>query len=622
MLPVQISAATSPLLTHLRHFPSFDGAQMSQLSRRTFLTLTGGLAAAWALPIDTVARALDRPVAPGDVQTTLVATIRKAGQSGYVKLVPAPGEPYLTRVDLLGREATPARAKTRRSLVYLGHMSDLHVIDAQSPARLDTMAGVDPVLFSGNFRPQELMQVQILTGLVQALNGAASSPVTGAPLAFVVNTGDSADQRSQQELRWYIDTLDGAKITANTGKPGEYEGVQVWPECDFAYHPEDPSNDVWGRENGYPAIPGLVKSAISNPVDSPGLSVPWYAVYGNHDANYFGGWPTGWMTNELATGSRKAALPSATERMFGSGLGSTSPFEKLFIGSIANRGFASGTRHVTPDPNRKIMSLMDFISEHLNSPPTPGPVGHGFSQADVDNEITYWAKDVTPFVTLVGLNTCNITVGAGGSIPQDQFDWLKAQLVKARAANKLVILATHHTSFTLDNVAQPVIGPQQNLIVADEFISMLHEYPNMVAWMNGHTHLNRITGHANPNGVGGFWEISSASCVDFSQQGRVTEIVDNRDGTISIFTTVLDHAAPAQANYNDLSQSGLGSISRELAANDVYWDTDSLLGSVIDRNCELLLPAPFDMAKISDQIVAKSQAEQRVRLLAAGGATQ
>ncbi|MBP7972194.1 MAG: TIGR03767 family metallophosphoesterase [Candidatus Nanopelagicales bacterium] len=586
------------------------------LSRRRFLAVSGGLAATWALPVDWVGRALAAPVQPAEVRTTLVGTIRKAGTSGYVKLVATAGEPLVTRLDVLGAEPKPDRTKNRRSLLYLGHISDLHLIDAQTPARLDTMAAVDPVLFSGNFRPQEVAQVQILSQLVAALNSAASSPITGAPMGFVLNTGDNTDQRSHQEMRWFVDTLDGGKITANTGKAGEYEGVQAWPECTFAYHPDDPSNDVYGQQHGYPAYPGLLKAAVSNPVDSAGLKMPWYAVYGNHDANYFGGWPTGWMTDNLATGGRKAATHQATERFFGTGMGATSTFEQQFIGKLTTLGIGSGVRDVTADPNRKLIDLIDYMRELIDSPANPGPVGHGFTQGDIDNQKTYWATDVTPYIRVLGLNSCNVTVGAGGSIPEDQYQWLQQELMQARKARKLVIIASHHTSFTMDNVAQPVIGPQQSLIEADELISMLHEYPNMIAWMNGHTHLNRITAHRNPEGGGGFWEISSSSCVDFEQQGRVTEIVDNRDGTLSIFTVVLDHEAPAQTNVRDLSVQGISAISRELAANDPAWDPNMLLGSAQDRNCELLVPAPFDMSAITDALVEETQIKQKTRLLA------
>lgn len=44
----------------------------------------------------------------------------------------------------------------------------------------------------------------------------------------------------------------------------------------------------------------------------------------------------------------------------------------------------------------------------------------------------------------------------------------------------------------------------------------------------------------------GFWEISTASHIDFPQHARILELVDNGDGTLSIFGTLVDHPAPAR----------------------------------------------------------------------------
>ncbi len=150
---------------------------------------------------------------------------------------------------------------------------------------------------------------------------------------------------------------------------------------------------------------------------------------------------------------------------------------------------------------------------------------------------------------------------------------------------------------------------------------MLLRYPNMIAWINGHTHYNRIKPHRNDHGSG-FWEVTTASCIDFGQQQRLVEIVDNRDGTISIFTIAFDHDSPAATNGNDLTPRGLASISRELAANAWSYDPDMRIGSRLDRNCELLMPAPFDLATITNATLEQSHMQQKTRLItrtAAGG---
>ena len=71
------------------------------------------------------------------------------------------------------------------------------------------------------------------------------------------------------------------------------------------------------------------------------------------------------------------------------------------------------------------------------------------------------------------------------------------------------------------------------------------KYRNVVAYVAGHTHENDI--HLFKKGRTGFWQINTASHADSPQQSREIEVMDNRDGTLSLFTTILDHAAPTAA---------------------------------------------------------------------------
>ena len=87
------------------------------------------------------------------------------------------------------------------------------------------------------------------------------------------------------------------------------------------------------------------------------------------------------------------------------------------------------------------------------------------------------------------------------------------------------------------------------------------QHRNVLAWINGHSHRNRITWR------GGFWEITTASHVDFPQLARVIELVDNADGTMSLFTTLIESAAGHRTDFADLSQTGLASLYRELSFN-------------------------------------------------------
>ena len=591
---------------------------MAELSRRRFLAASAGLAAAWGISRQTMGNALAAPTEPGDIPTTLLQTIRQAstGTNQYRTLLAGPGETYIPRYDLIGKKADSARANRRRSLAYLGHMSDIHIIDPQSPARLEPLQEMSPTLWQGAARPQDTMTVQVQAQMVAAMAAARYSPLTGAPMAAMFNTGDSADMISQAELRWYIDVMDGKEVTPNTGVAGEYDGPQAWAEASYAYHPDDPAGDRFGPY-GFPTIPGVLAAAVNQKVASPGMPVPWYAVYGNHDTLYYGTFPIDAGLRSLALGGKKPAVQEALAANYFSGWAS----DPTVLGRLQHMittqfGSQAGMRDVAADPQRELFTQLAFMEAHFQTETTPGPVGHGFTRENLDTGKTYWWADVGSNLRLFGLDTCNQVTGAYGAVPQEQFDWLQDELGKARDLNKMAIVLSHHNSLTLENGAMAVGGPEDPLIHADQFIDMLLQFPNLIAWCNGHTHINTITAHPRGDGTGGFWEITAASCVDFPQQQQLLEVADNKDGTISIFTTVLDHSSPAEWEQGDFSQTGLASLSRQLASNDWVANPLMRMGSPLDRNTELLLPAPFDMATISDGDLAAETAVRKARLVA------
>jgi hypothetical protein len=73
--------------------------------------------------------------------------------------------------------------------------------------------------------------------------------------------------------------------------------------------------------------------------------------------------------------------------------------------------------------------------------------------------------------------------------------------------------------------------------------------------------------------------------------------MDNRDGTLSLFTTLLDHAAPIAAPAPgtaaaSLTNAQLGSLSRVLSWNDPQRERRDARGRTLDRNMELVLRDP------------------------------
>ena len=589
---------------------------MPGLSRRQFLARAAAVAAATGLNLELVGQTLAtngaQAAALDGIPSTLLQTMLQGSivQGQYRRITAGPGEPYVPRLDVLRRTPDPARATARRSLLYLGHLSDLHVIDAQSPGRIEPMIVQDHSAWGSAFHPHDPMSVHTTAAMVKAFSDARYSPLTGAPMGAAIVTGDSADMHSSLELRWYIDLMDGVEV--NPASAGAiYEGVQAWADAVWAYRPVDPSGGPFG-EYGFPQLPTLLDDAIAQPVQSVGLPSPWYAVYGNHDTLLLGTFDLSPQLHAMAVGGQKSYTLEGTASAILAGYGaSTSALQRAAdaLGVALGR---PGFKRVTANPARSLFEQRDFMAEHFETQPTPGPIGHGFTQHNLDTGETWWSADLSPNVRGFGLDTCNQVAGPDGAVPDVQFRWLRAQLEQAQADKKLALIFSHHNSLTLENRAQRP-GDTEILHGAEEFIAMLLEFPCVVGWLNGHTHLNQILAHTSERG--GFWEVTTASCIDFPQQQQVVELVDNRDGTLSIFTTVLDHASPATPGTSG-SYLDLASQSREFALND--WAESPVMrrGSPLDRNTELLLPAPFDLSTITDASLESQHMGERARILA------
>ena len=161
--------------------------------------------------------------------------------------------------------------------------------------------------------------------------------------------------------------------------------------------------------------------------------------------------------------------------------------------------------------------------------------------------------------------------------------------------DRVIMVFSHHTVATMENVLG--VGRVDGTTVAN----LLLQYPNVVGWVNGHTHVNAVMPHARPAGTavgGGFWEINTASHIDWPQQSRVVELVDNGDRTLSIFGTIVDHAAPATWSANPSTPLELAALARELGINDPQRDPetatkDGKRGTRTDRNVELVVRKPF-----------------------------
>ncbi|MHB8781429.1 MAG: CocE/NonD family hydrolase, partial [Candidatus Geothermincolia bacterium] len=362
----------------------------------------------------------------------------------------------------------------------------------------------------------------------------------------------SAD-RPQEHLAAYA--LDAIVKKVNHLKGGQEQGLQIDPEL-FIATGDSIDNAQRNEARWFVDVMDGQRVDPSSP-ENPGLAfdaagidpaIPWISVIGNHDGLVQGNFPPNLM--ELVTGF----LPQPADA--------------------------------------EIVDLEGFISEFFHT--TSSPVGHGFQLAR-DVLDGYYAYDLSPVVRCIVLNTLNDdftealtgelklalpflgglvdilsglteqTLGgyAQGAVDPVQLDWLKSEL--AASGDRLVLVFAHHPT---DSFFDPT-----NAAAVEDALAAC---PNVVAYVGGHNHVNRVTAGD------GYWEVETAGLLDLPSEGRDIQVYDEGDGTGSIILTCVGHE-----DVDFLA----------LAATDPQQDAVAAAGTELDRDVVLRFSLPPAVAE-------------------------
>ncbi len=569
-------------------------------------------------PVSANARSLEKT-------TSSYTTIAGDPSAPYSRLKLQSGWKRAVRDDLAGPRKR--RHVRRRSLLYFAQLSDFQLADEESPARAEALDVADSP-FTSAWRPQEALEPFTVDQVVRQINRFDVSPIRNrrrrhARLALSITTGDSADNQQINETKWVVGLLEGGRLNPNSGVAGgvcgalaaapageaaRYTGVQDDDdvlESGRFYDPDRPS----GAFAAFPRYPGLMDRA-QVPFEAAGLSKPSYVSFGNHDGTVQGNIHALKALDDVARGCVKPLAATGV-----SDLSSllTSPGRSIVV---------------PPDPERGFADRPTYKGLHATG--SQGDA-HGFAHVDRDElsasrgEASYYAFSPKPGLRMISVNTVaeGDRLSSNGNIDEPQFRWIERELKAADRRDELVILFGHHPIGSLTNSAadedagdcalRAVFGPgcdrdpraSKPLHLGPSFEQLLLAHPRVIAYVAGHTHENRITAFKRaPDGRGGgFWGIETASEIDWPIQSRLLEVMDNRDGTLSIFGTLIDHGGSLVTprpgtNAGAFDPETLAAIGRELAYNDPQVGVEAgAEGRPQDRNVELLLPDPRTPAR-------------------------
>ncbi|MFD8952005.1 TIGR03767 family metallophosphoesterase [Streptomyces xanthophaeus] len=628
----------APLSRHV--YPLFGrGIQIMIPRRRMLIAGSSAIVAAFTNPFGILRRHQPATSVVGPWRTTLEGTLKLPERTSgeFRKIALGAPEPHTLRANLYPAGWSPP---VKQPLLAFAQMTDLQIVDDQSPARfefLDRMAryaspyeGAYPT--KAAYRPQEMLSTQMSDAICRALRNVGRGPKTDLPFEFTIVTGDMVDNCQYNETRWYINLLDGEMVHPNSGSPTldhSVSGDAFAGLISDYWHPQllgsQKSRGQLDRyfQAGFPEVLSLPHAA-RRPFQAAGLGMPWYAAIGNHDLLVQGNALPETRVNLILDSTpdlRKVAVGNFKASDFGTSLPydlNRSPDAGEALTDYWGFFWAAldpmpGVR-VPADPNRRLLSKSQFIAEHFNT--TGLPHGHGFTAG---GSVGYYEFNSGPegMFNFICLDTVRDDIGgARGAIDRIQYDWLRERLIASSSFwverksdgtfeyrnhdvfDRLIVIYCHHTLETMTNDTF-VPTTRRTWYDGEKLRELLECFPNVILMVNGHTHENHIWAHErNPaiGRAGGFWEVNTASHIDWPIQSRILEVAEG-SGVLSIYTTMVDADAPVRWDGTTSTARALASLGRELAANDLQKDANSE-GESYERNAELLLPMPFELLQV------------------------
>jgi len=439
-------------------------------------------------------------------------------------------KPGLQHLKLTSLAPDYAGAPGVARLLNYFSISDVHITDKESPAQALyfgwSAAWGAPSNDGSAYSPVILSGPQMLDAAMQTVNALHGK----LPFDFGIALGDDADNTQYNELRWFIDVMDGKVITPSSG-------------------------DHLGA--------GSVD--YQRPFKAAGLNVdiPWFQVIGNHDQFWKGSDYETAKTLAAHVGTSVMDMSAGSAGVNGTGyyVGVVDGSTSLGLVIMSGPDDQGPPPQVAADPDRRSLvsstsCSANWLREFFTT--TTKPVGHGFTQSNLDRDFACYSfhpKANLPLKVIVlddTMKTADSTQFARACLDQPRLDWLIAELTEGQRNDKLMIIAAHIPVNPQQSLAPGsanyALFAQPSVVTDQQVLDIIHGFPNVLLWMSGHRHMNVVTPQPfNAADLAdqperSFWEVETASLRDFPQHFRTFDIRRNADNTISIITTNVDPA--------------------------------------------------------------------------------
>lgn len=440
--------------------------------------------------------------------------VSKYQEYGYGNWHFGPGVDFEKRLDIMPDDYTGASVTHTARLLNFFTITDIHITDKESP--VIAIGENDKGGNSSAYSATMLYSTHVLDAAIQTINAIHKQN----PIDFGISLGDVSNSAQYNELRWYIDVMDGETINPDSG---------------------DKDDPVPGPYNDY-----------QDEYKAAGLdeTIPWYQTLGNHDHFWVGSYRLIDYLIEAYTGEDILLMGDfmtdgiGTRTAYMGSIDGRTPYGDI-IGTGPVENFPDGAPQVlAADPDRRPTTKHEWMSEFFTT--SSHPVGHGFTETNLTNDVACYSfepKSDVPVKVIVLDDTQSEDKTDPpwlGYLDQARYDWLVSELDQGQAENKLMIISAH---VPLALMGYPTTT--DSYINRTNLVAKLNTYSNLLLWIAGHRHRNVVTVRESPDAAHpelGFWEVETASLRDFPQQFRLFEIVRNSDNTLSTFITNVDPA--------------------------------------------------------------------------------